>query len=46
MTNEEIVIRIQAGEDVGNNMALLYGQVKTLFGRLPGSTGTAEKWKI
>ena len=30
-TNEELVIRIQSGEDVGNNMALLYGQVKTLF---------------
>ena len=31
MTNEELVIRIQAGEDVGNNMALLYGQVKNFI---------------
>ena len=31
MTNEELVIRIQSGEDVGNNMALLYGQVKNFI---------------
>lgn len=28
MTNEQLVVRIQAGEDVGNNMAQLYEQVK------------------
>lgn len=28
MTNEQLVARIQAGEDTGNNMALLYDQVK------------------
>ena len=31
MTNEELVIRIQSGEDVGNNVALLYGQVKNFI---------------
>ena len=28
MTNEQLVARIQAGEDTGNSMALLYDQVK------------------
>ena len=28
MTNEQLVARIQAGEDVGENMAQLYEQVK------------------
>lgn len=28
MTNEQLVARIQAGENVGNNMAILYDQVK------------------
>lgn len=28
MTNEQLVTLIQAGEDTGNNMALLYDQVK------------------
>lgn len=31
MTNEQLVARIQTGEDVGNNMALLYGQVKNFI---------------
>lgn len=28
MTNEQLAARIRAGENVGNNMAVLYGQVK------------------
>ena len=28
MTNEQLVARIRAGENVGNNMAVLYDQVK------------------
>ena len=31
MTNEQLVARIQSGEDVGNNMELLYGQVKNFI---------------
>ena len=28
MTNEQLAARIRAGENVGNNMAILYDQVK------------------
>ena len=31
MTNEQLVLRIQAGENVGENMARLYEQVKAFI---------------
>ena len=43
MTNEELVIRIQSGEDVGNNMALLYGQVKNFIRSIAWQYRDSEK---
>ena len=47
MTNEQLVARIQAGENVSENMSQLYDQVKfflTLSALSPGSTGIAPSW--
>ena len=46
MTNEQLAARIRAGENVGNNMAILYDQVKDLSTLWLISTMVRENWKI
>lgn len=46
MTNEQLAARIRSGENVGNNMAALYDQVKDFIHAMAYKYHGQENWKI